>query len=60
MDLLLFPAIALATGGVLYRVLPGTIRTYVALDSSLGQLLAFILGAVVLVTILWAAWAMFR
>ena len=55
--LLLFTAIALVLGGLLYRFLPGAIRRYVDLDSSLGELLAFVLGAACLVALLVGALA---
>ena len=59
MNLLLFSAIAVALGGLIYRVLPTAIRKYVDLDSSLGELLAFGVGAAILIVIIAAAWAMY-
>jgi len=46
----LLASIAVAIGDLVYRVLPRSIRRYVDLDSSLGEMLAFSLGAVVLVS----------
>ena len=58
MELLLFAAVAVAIGSLLYRFLPTAIRRYVELDSSLGELLAFAVGAGVLVAaaIAWATY----
>ena len=59
MEFLTFSAIALAIGAPLYRVLPVMIRKHVDLDSSLGELLAFGIGATFLVAFIAAAWAIF-